>query len=81
MSHKFSWANLMEKKNEYRSDEMYGIIGIKNEIPTLLGEYGNMTLYRFSDNTDVIDTNGGILMESDNGFWDLWYSVVEHISF
>jgi len=49
------------------------LIALRGEEPVLVAQGGTsnhdgMTLYRFPDGVEVIDTNGDLISEADDGF-------------
>lgn len=57
------------------SREMQALITERNETPKLVGtqdvSHDAAELYRFSDGTEVIETNAGLVTEDDEGFAEL----------
>lgn len=47
---------------------MQEIIRDRSEFPELVASIKELTLYRFDDTTEVIETNAGVVVEGDDGF-------------
>jgi hypothetical protein len=58
------------------SRELQALIAERSETPEFVGQVADAELYRFSDGTEVIVTNAGLVAEDEEGFAELRAEIV-----